>query len=157
MVPPEYSPASAGVVAAALLADACRMAPEEDLRARTVEDLALDLGRRLRAARGTHEDEGRLDPLVEAAQACGDLATLGACNVSGLPAGARPLAAAATHLAAGTARALQILAEAEADDPDTPRDATRDGHAANALRDVRSAGWKADLAVRQLTDAGEPG
>lgn len=145
----DHPPALAGIVAAGLLADACRMAPEDDLRARTVEDLVRDLGQRLGATRGMGGEDG-LEPLVEAALACGDLATLAACNVSGLPSDARPLATAATHLAAGTARALLALAEVEAADP-------HDTYAAYALRDARGAGWKADLAVRQLPDAGGPG
>ena len=84
---------------------------------------------------------------MEATIACADLATLAACNVVALPVRGRPTAAAATHLAAGAARALAALAEAEIGDPE-------DAHAENVLRDAGSAGWKADLAVRQIGEAG---
>ena len=50
---------------------------------------------------------------------------------------------AATHLAAGTTQALVALVEAGIGD-------TGGTYAENVSRDVRSAGWKADLAVRQL-------
>ena len=132
--------ASAGVLAAELLAEACET--EGGLRLETVRGLAEDLGRGLRRPAGG----GGTDSLVEAALACADLATLAACNVAALPDRARPPAAAATHLAAGAARALAALGEAEIADRE-------DAYAGNALRDLRSAGWKADLAVRQLEEA----
>lgn len=138
--------ASAGVLAANLLAEACRPGPEVDLRLETVRGLAADLGRRL-ASLAEAADDGTSDSLVEAALACADLATLATCNIAVLPDRGRPPAAAATHLAAGAARALAALAEAEIGDPE-------DAYAGNALRDLRSAGWKADLAVRQLGEAG---
>ena len=74
--------------------------------------------------------------------ACADLAILAACNLPALPDDDRPLAVAAVHLAAGATRALIPLVESKA--------GTLDGSfAENTLRDVRSAGWRADLAVRQ--------
>jgi len=133
--------ASAGVLAAGLLVEAC--GEGDDLLAWTVRGLAEDLGRGLRPLSGA----GTADALVEAALACADLATLAACNVAALPDRAGPSAAAATHLAAGAARALAALGEAEIEDPD-------EAYAGNALRDLRSAGWKAGLAVRQLEEAG---
>jgi hypothetical protein len=132
--------ASAGVLAAELLVEACGAG--SSLHLETVRDLAEDLGRRLRQPPGV----GEADPLVEAALACADLATLAACNVAALPDRGHPPAAAATHLAAGAVRALTALAEAEIGDRE-------DAYAGNALRDLRSAGWKADLAVRQLGEA----
>lgn len=126
--------ASAGALAAELLAEACGAG--NGLQAETVRELAEDLGRGLSSL----PDSGTADPLVEAALACADLATLAACNVAGL---GGPSAAAATHLAAGAARALAELAEAETG-------AAGDAYAENASRDLRSAVWKADLAVRQL-------
>ena len=136
------TPADAGALAAGLLAEACGSHAENTLRLAVVRDLALDLGRRLEAL--AREDLAP-DSLVEAALACADLATLAACNVTALPAGDRPFAAAATHLAAGTTRALIPLVESEA--------GTLDGsYAENTLRDARSAGWRADLAVKQIPD-----
>ena len=132
--------AATGVLAAGLLVEAC--GDGDDLLAGAVRDLAEDLGRGLRPLSGA----GTADSLVEAALACADLATLAACNVATLP-GRGASAVAATHLAAGAARALAALGEAEIGDPD-------DAHAGNALRDLRSAGWKADLAVRQLGESG---
>ena len=129
--------ASAGVLAAELLVEACDTG--DGLHLETVRGLAKDLGRRLRLQVGA----GEIDPLVEAALACADLATLATCNVAALPDQGRPAAAAATHLAAGAARALAALGEAGIGGGD-------DAYAGNALRDLRSAGWKADLAVRQL-------
>lgn len=133
--------ASAGVLAAELLAEACETA--DGLHLETVRGLAEDLGRGLRRPAGG----GGTDFLVEAALACADLATLAACNVAALPERGRAPAAAATHLAAGAARALAALGEAEVVEPEG-------AYAGNASRDLRSAGWKADLAVRQLVEAG---
>jgi len=131
--------ASAGVLAAGLLVEAC--GEGDGLLAGTVRDLAGDLGRGLRSLSGTRT----ADSLVEAALACADLATLATCNVAALPERGGPSAAAATHLAAGAARALAALAEAELGDG---------AYAQNASRDLRSAVWKADLAVRQLGESG---
>jgi hypothetical protein len=130
---------SAGVLAAELLAISCGAG--NGLQAETVRSLAEDLGRGLRSPHAT----GTADPLVEASLACADLATLAACNAAVLS--DRPRAVAATHLAAGAARALAALGEAEIG-------AQEGAYAENALRDLRSAGWKADLAVRQLGEAG---
>jgi len=133
--------ASAGVLAAELLVEACEAG--DGLHLETVRDLAKDLGRGLSSLSAA----GTIDSLVEATIACADLATLAACNVVALPVRGRPTAAAATHLAAGAARALAALAEAEIG-------ALEDAHAENVLRDAGSAGWKADLAVRQIGEAG---
>jgi hypothetical protein len=134
------TPADAGALAAGLLADACRPHSENSLRLEVVKDLALDLGRRLEVLAG---EVFAADSLVEAALACADLATLAACNLSALPDGDRPRAAAAVHLAAGATRALIPLVESKAG-------TLEEAYAENTLRDARSAGWRADLAVRQL-------
>jgi hypothetical protein len=134
------TPADAGALAAGLLVDACGPQAENSLRLEVVKDLALDLGRRLEVLAG---EDFAADSLVEAALACADLAILAACNLSALPDGDRPLAAAAAHLAAGATRALIPLVESEAGILD-------EAYAENMLRDARSAGWRADLAVRQL-------
>ena len=132
---------SAGVRAAELLVGACETG--EGLHLATVRDLAEDLGRGL----SSPPTIGTTDSLVDAALACADLATLAVCNVAALPVRVRPSAAAATHLAAGAARALAALAEAEIGEPEG-------AYAENVLRDLGSAGWKADLAVRQLVETG---
>jgi hypothetical protein len=133
------TPADAGVLASGLLADACGTDPENALRLEVVRDLALDLGRRLEVL--ARDDAP--DSLVEAALSCADLATLAACNLSVLP--DRPLATAAVHLATGATRALIPLVESEAA-------ALDEASAEYTLKDVRSAGWRADLAARQIED-----
>ena len=145
MVPYDTNLASAGVLAAELLVGACGTG--DDLHAGTVRGLAEDLGRGLAAL----PKAGTSNTLTEAALACADLSTLAACNVSALPEEGRPAAVAAAHLAAGTTRALVALAEAGLDGSD---DGSDDAPAEYAAEDVRSAGWKADLAVRQLGGAG---
>ena len=136
------TPADAGALAAGLLVDACGPHAENSLRLEVVKDLALDLGRRLEVLAG---EDFAADSLVESALACADLATLAACNLPALPDGDRPLAAAAVHLAGGTTRALISLVESETGTLD-------EAYAQNTLRDARSAGWRADLAVRQISD-----
>ena len=136
------TPADAGALAAGLLVDACGPHAENSLRLGVVRDLALDLGRRLEVLAG---EDIAADSLVEAALACADLATLAACNLPALPDGDRPLAAAVVHLAAGTTRALISLVESETGTLD-------EAHADNTLRDAHSADWRADLAVRQISD-----
>ena len=133
--------ASAGVLAAELLVEACGAG--EGLHLETVRDLAEDLGRGLSSLAAA----GTTDSLVEAALACADLATLAACNLAALPDRGRPPVAAATHLAAGGARALAALAGAGLGEPET-------AYEENASRDLRSAVWKADLAARQIGEAG---
>jgi hypothetical protein len=136
------TPADAGALAAGLLVDACGPHAENSLRLGVVRDLALDLGRRLEVLAG---EDLAADSLVESALACADLATLAACNLPALPDGDRPLAAAAVHLAGGTTRALISLVESQTGTLD-------EAYAENTLRDARSAGWRADLAVRQISD-----
>src|SRR5215210_6222485 len=131
------TPADPGALAAGLLVDACRPHAENSLRLAVVRDLALDLGRRLDALAG---EDFAADSLVEGALACADLATLAYCNLTAIPDGERPLAAAAVHLAAGAARALIPLVESEAG-------TLEEACAENTLRDARSAGWRADLAA----------
>jgi hypothetical protein len=136
------TPADAGALAAGLLAHACGPHAENSLRLEVVRDLALDLGRRLGVLAG---EDFAADSLIEAALACADLATLAACNLPALPDGDRPLAVTAVQLAVGATRALIPLVESEAETLD-------EAYAENMLRDTRSAGWRADLAVRQIAD-----
>src|ERR687893_2757785 len=113
--------ASAGVLAAELLAEACGTG--NGLRAETVRDLAEDLGSGLSSL----PNIGTADSLVEAALACADLATLAACNNAGL---GGPSAVAAAHLAAGATPALAAPPGAQVGGP-------RGGHAENAPRGPR--------------------
>jgi hypothetical protein len=140
MAAPKHTPAEAGVLAAGLLADACRPHTEGSLRLEVVRGLALDLGRRLEDLAA---ENGAADSLVEAALVCADLATLAACNRSAISDGYKALATAALHLATGTTLALIPLVEAEAAALEEPR-------AKNMLRDARSARWRADLARNQI-------
>jgi hypothetical protein len=135
------SPAEAGALAAGLLVDACRTRQDDTLRIKVVRDLALDLERRLEALADPPGED--IEALIEAALACADLATLAACNLPVVS--DRPLATASVHLAAGASRALISLAESKAGSLD-------ETYAENTLRDARSAGWRADLAVRQIED-----
>jgi hypothetical protein len=137
MAASERNPAEAGVLAAGLLADACRPHTEGSLHLEVVRGLALDLGRRLEALAA---ENGAADSLVEAALACADLATLAACNLPAIPDDERSIVTAAVHLAAGATRAL-IPSSSRRQAPwkrPTPR--TRSGtHVA-----------RADLAEKQL-------
>ncbi|HET7271201.1 MAG TPA: hypothetical protein VFI90_08940 [Rubrobacter sp.] len=135
------TPANAGALAAGLLVDACRPYPDSPLRLEVVRDLALDLERRLEGLADQSSDDA--DSQIEAALACADLATLAACNLAVVS--DRPLATASVHLAAGATRALISLAESMTSALDETR-------AENTLRDARSAGWRADLAVKQIED-----
>ena len=143
MISGYFSIASAGALAAELLTEACRLGPKDDLRLGTVRGLAADLGRRL-SSLAEIPDGGTSDVLVEAALACADLATLAVCNVPDLPEGGRALGAVAAQLAAGTTHALLAL---------VGEGAPQDAHAENVSRDARSAGLKADLALRQIAGA----
>ena len=138
---------SSGARAAGLLGDACRAVPEQSLlRLEVVRDLASDIERQLDAlASFIGEDACAVDVLVEATLLCADLTTLAACNARELRPGA---GTTVVHLASGAARALQILVEAGSRD-------LGEEHAENSLRDVRGAGWRVDLAVRQLDEASD--
>jgi hypothetical protein len=138
------TPADAGALAACLLVEGCRMNSDGSPNLAVVSDLALDLEHRLDAL--SQPEENQLsDSLVEAALACADLATLAACNLSGLPEKGERLAVAAAHLSAGATRALVVLVEARAG-------ILGETHAENTLRDARGALWRADLAVRQIEE-----
>jgi len=136
----------AGARAAGLLLDACRAAPDQgSLRLEVVGDLALDIRRQLEVLAGSLGKDASsgdlsVDLLVEAALRCADLANLAACNAGELQPGA---GATVVHLAAGVARALRVLVEAAGA-------GLREEHAENSLMDVWGAGWRVDLAVRQL-------
>ena len=136
---------TSGARAAGFLGDACRAAPSQSsLQLGVVRDLASDIERQLDAsARSIGEDASAVDLLVEAALLCADLANLAACNAQQLRPGA---GTTVVHLASGAARALRILVEAGSE-------SLGEEHAENSLRDVRGAGWRVDLAVRQLDES----
>jgi hypothetical protein len=143
MARPNRTPADAGALAAGLLAESCLTASDGSPNLDVVRDLALDLERKLDAL--SRPEDQQPDSLVEAALACADLATLAACNLSGLPEDGEPLAAAAVHLSAGATRSLAVLVEAGVGTLD-------EAHAENTRRDARGALWRADLAVRQIEE-----
>jgi hypothetical protein len=137
-------PVSAGARAAGLLEEACRSTPEVagSLQLTVVRDLALDIKRELDAlARFAGEDATAPDVLTEAALRCADLANLAACNAPELPPDAAPRAATAARLAAGAVHDLRSLVEPNSRD-------LNEEHAENLSRDVRSAAWRAEFAVR---------
>ncbi len=136
---------SSGARAAGLLGEACRTVPEQgSLRYEVVRDLASDIELQLDAlARSIGEDACAVDLLVEAMLLCADLAILAACNAWELRPGA---GTTVVHLSSGAARALGLLVETGSQD-------LAGEHAENSLRDVRGAGWRVDLAVRQLDEA----
>jgi hypothetical protein len=143
--PEPLDPVSAGARAAGLLEGACRPPAEfaNSLQLEAVRDLALDIGRQLDALASLAREDAAPDILAEAALRCADLANLAACNVAELPPEEAPRAIEAARLAAGAVRDLRSLVEVDSGDPD-------EEHAANALRDVRSAAWRAEFAARQV-------
>jgi hypothetical protein len=139
----DLSISSPGVLAASLLESACTSALKysDSLQLEVVRDLAKDLNLFLEET--FHQNDREAPPsdlLAEVALRCADLANLAACNISHLPEKQRPEAIACVHLAAGAVKALDALAAAaETGTPD----------ASNLSRDIRSARWRVDLAVRQ--------
>ena len=140
--------AGTGAHAAVLLETACErglVAQDRDAdRISLVRDLAGDIKGQLEGLAASvlsATEESVLDLISETALRCADLANLAACNLDGLPANEASRAAAGVHLAAGTVNALRLLAEAEAGEGESHPTATRD---------VRGAGWRTDLTVRQV-------
>lgn len=137
-----------GSRAASALAKVCASLLETEESARpklhlqTVRAAALDLRDQLDAL----ADEDTTDFLAEGALRCADLANLAACAAPELPERAFAAAISATHLAAGATRALCALVEAAAGELEGDR-------AEYALRDARSAAWRADLVVRQVEES----
>lgn len=116
----------------------------EVLQIEVTRDLTLDLARELDAITGRgREDAIPPELLSEGARGCADLANLAACALPELPPESFPSASGAVHLAAGAVRTLRIVIE--------------NGAASNsyALRDARSAVWRADLAARQVAELSE--
>lgn len=138
-------PAAAGALAASLLAEAFRDTSEAEnlLQKEVVLELAEDIEGELEVlaypAPGASPSPGLL---AEAALRCADLANLAASNAAVLPPPKTAKAVAATHLAAGAARALYALHETT----------TAEECTGETFRDVRSASWRAGLAARQADE-----
>ena len=115
------------------------------LRAQVVRNLARGLKGELEALGGI-EGEAAADLLADGALRAADVANLAASSLEDLLEGSVADAVAATHLAAGASRALSALAEAVAV-------ANPGGdHTEYALKDIRSARWRARFAVRQTEE-----
>ncbi len=135
-----------GVLSAELLEKACEgeASPTDVPRLDLVRDLTKDLKDQLDGITRFAGPDLTPDLMAEAALRCADLSNLASCNLDGLSADGVPEAAASVHLAAGAAQALRLLVEAEAENLAGPQTAV--------LRDVRGAGWRVDLAVRQVNE-----
>ncbi len=131
-------------LAAELLENACSSGSEDALRREVIRDLARDLKGELEVLAARAEETTSAVEVVEGALRAADVANLAASALPELSRAHTLEAAAATHLAAGAARALSALATAK-DLPDTE-------HARNALKDVRGAAWRARLASGQVDE-----
>ncbi len=132
-------------MAAEMLEKACAPGSGDPLRLKVVRGLARDLKGELEvlAILADGETNTRQTEWIEGALRAADVANLAACAIPELL-GAHALeAAAAAYLASGAAQALGILVESR------PEDARKD-YASYALRDVRSAVWRARLATQQV-------
>lgn len=139
---PSAAPLRGAAMAAGLLESASAPGSGDSLRLEVIRALARDLAEELEALVAIAA--GR-EAAVEGALRVADLANLAASAVPELPEARAKEAVASTHLAAGAARALCVLAGG----------GLRDGqgeHARNILGDIRGAGWRARLAVRQVDE-----
>jgi hypothetical protein len=137
-------PASAAAGAARLLEEAWANA-SDPLRAEVVRELARSLGEEIEALAGLVSEAAPADARFEAALRAADVANLAASSLVDLSDEDVPRAVAAACLAAGAARALVALAEADASRLDGD-------HARYALKDAGSAAWRARFAVRQTDE-----
>jgi hypothetical protein len=132
-------------LAAGLLENACVSGSGDPLRFEVVRTLARDLKEELEALAALAEVEkgaARIE-VVEGALRAADVANLAACVIPELLEARVPEVAAATYLAAGAVRALEVLSEAGTED--SPECQT-----SYALKDARGAAWRAQLAARQV-------
>lgn len=136
------APLRGAAMAAGLLESACAPGAGDPLRLEVVRALARDLAEELEALVAVAADE---EAAVEGAIRAADLANLAASALPELPEARAAEAAAATRLAAGAAGALCALAGAGLGDG-------KGEYARNILGDVRGAGWRARLAVRQADE-----
>lgn len=109
-------------------------------------ELALELTDELRSLSNISPVDAEV--LVEGAAQAADLANLAACAIARMPGERALAAAAASHMAAGAARALAALAIPAAADLQGSR-------AENLRRDILGARWRAKLAIRQAEAATE--
>lgn len=116
----------------------------DDRRMELVRELARDIKDQLEALARLTTPEPPPNLMAEAALRCADLANLAACNLDGLPTPDAARAGAGVHLAAGAVQALRLLSEGNTGDFSETHPAT--------LRDTRGAGWRVDLAVRQVEE-----
>ncbi len=112
------------------------------MRFEVVRTLARDLKRELETLPVLADEEEM--GVVEGALRAADVANLAASSLAELSREGATKAVAAAHLAAGAARALHALAEG--------MHARGEDHEAHALRDARSAGWRARLVAHQVDE-----
>ena len=137
------APLRGAALAAGLLDEAWAPASSDDpLRAEVVRELARGLKKELEALAGTVGGTALANVCVEGALRAADVANLAASSLAELSGQCATRAAAAAHLAAGAARALCVLAAAEAIYLEGNR-------ATYVLKDAQGAAWRAGLAVRQ--------
>ena len=135
----------AAALAAGLLKEAWSTRSEAaSPRAGVTRDLALDLRVDLEVLAGGHDNSSSVDAIVEGALRAADLANLGAASLPDLPETDARRAAAAVHLAAGAARSLCAL---------VGKAGVGVERTEYALKDARSAAWRAGLAARQADEA----
>ncbi len=139
---PAKSPLHCAALAAGLLETSCVQGPGNPLRLDVLRTLARDLRVELEALA---ELADRETAVVEGALRAADVANLSASALPELPESRAPEVAASAHLAAGAARALHALAEANA----TRRTGDRER---STLKDARGVAWRARLAARQAND-----
>lgn len=144
--PDAHAAVATGARAAGLLEAAFdrTLIQPDDRRMELVRDLVRDIKGQLEALAYLATPMPFPDLMAEAALRCADLASLAACNLDGLPAPDAARAGAGVHLVAGAVQALRLLSEGSTGDfsethPDT-------------LRDTRGAGWRVNLAVRQMEE-----
>jgi len=140
-------------LAAELLENACAPGSGDPLRLAVVRTLARDLKEELKTLAGLADGETGAAWIgaVEGALRAADVANLAACATPELLEARVPEAAAATHLAAGTVRALGLLIKAGIED-------SHERQASYTLKDARGAMWRARLAARQVDEfLGEAG
>ena len=140
------APLHAAALAAGLLAEAWSLPGSDDLplRAGVTHELARGLRADLEALAGASDGPPAADTTVEGALRAADVANLAAASLAELPEANVRKAAAAAHLAAGAARALSALVAGTQ---------AGGGRAEYALKDARSAAWRAGLAARQADEA----
>lgn len=139
---PATNPLRGAALAAGLLETSFAQGSGSPLRLDVLRTLARDLRVELEALA---ELADRETAVVEGALRAADVANLAASALPELPESRAPEVAASAHLAAGAARALHALAEANA--ARVPGDR---GH--STLKDARGVAWRARLAARQADD-----